>query len=123
MPLANLNDSGPIHNSLRELLKTLPSETDKYTIDFKYYGMSLEQVQSYSIYSLTILSVFVGLNSITIGAIIAIGIWRRKRKLLSNPGTINQNRFEGLRDSLRSRGSDVRSIIKRKFFKRNITEY
>ena len=119
LPLVKLNDSGPIHDSLKRLLKTLPSEKDKYTIDFDYYGMTLEQVQSYSIYSQTILTVFVTLNSITIAATIFLGIWRRERgkKASENKESDSQTRFKGLRDSIRSKSSEMRSSIKRKVFK------
>lgn len=103
-----MNGSGPVHKSLQELLKALPSKTDRYTIDFDYYGMTLEQVQSYSLYSQTILIVFVSINSICIGILIITGIWRRK-KLSQHISDLKPNRFESVRDSfrrLRSRGKN-----------------
>ena len=51
LPIISVNKTSKVHKSLRELLAKLPKEDDPFTIDFNYYGLSLEEIQSYSIYA------------------------------------------------------------------------
>ena len=67
LPVIELNDTSDMHTSLRKLIDELPKKGDKYTIDFDYYGLTSEQVQTYQVYSNTVIIIIVIINSMFIG--------------------------------------------------------
>ena len=140
MPIINLNQSNEVHDSLRELINKLPKENDPLTIDFDYYGLSTDQVQTYTIYSQSILTIVVTINSILIGFLFIKWLISRSNKLSSFSRTVRDSfrdssrrnirrlsdnirnrknksthkRLRKLRSSIRSRGSSIGSSVRSK---------
>ena len=113
VPSIYANESSHIHDSLRELIDKLPKKHNPLTFDFNYHDLSLEEVQTYSIYAQSILTVFVIINSILIGIIYAKWIYQRKPRLNNFVHDFRDsslaNKFRGLRDSIRSRRDSFRN--------------
>ena len=103
LPIISVNKTSKIHKSLRELLAKLPKEDDSFTIDFDYYGLSLEEIQSYSIYAQSCLSIIVLINSLIIGFLIIKKLYNRKRINNLSRSSHARNKFRKVRDSIRSR--------------------
>ena len=49
LPPFILNESQPLHESIKTQIENLPSEDDKFTLDFDSFDVSLEEITSYSI--------------------------------------------------------------------------
>lgn len=45
-------------------------DNDSFTIDFDYYGLTLENIQSYSIIAQSLITIIVVINSLLIGFIL-----------------------------------------------------
>ena len=125
LPTIELNKTSKIHTSLRELLDKLPKPKDKYTIDFDYYGLTLQEIQTYTIYYQTTLTVIVIINSILIGFLFVKWILRNRTQLkkLSHQfrdsvrtrrDQLNRDSFRKFRGSIRSIGSSIRRRIQNK---------
>ena len=108
LPIINLNRSSSVHKNLKELIKKVTPENGSYTIDFDYYDLTLDQVQSYSIYSQTVLIIFVVINSVVIGFILfkmyrnksEKNSWRKNSSGTSRTSYL-RNKLAKTRDSLR----------------------
>ena len=103
LPIISVNKTSKIHKSLRELLAKLPKEDDSFTINFDKYGFSLEEIQSYSIYAQSCLSIIVLINSLIIGFFIVRKLYTRKRINNLPRSSYARNKFRKVRDSMRSR--------------------
>lgn len=68
LPTYKINDTSPLHSTIKTLIEKLPSEKP-FTIKFEEYDLSLEEVQSYSIIAYGAISIMVIINSILIGVI------------------------------------------------------
>lgn len=108
LPIIDVNRTSKVHTSLRELLNRLPKDSDPFTIDFNYYDLTLERIQTYSIYAQTILTVIVVINSLIVGFLLIKWIYTRKQKTV-------QHKFEGLRDSFRSKKNNINRESLRNF--------
>ena len=104
LPIANIGKSMEIHDSLRELIKKLPKENDSYTIDFEYYNLMMEQLHTYTIFSQTVISTLVIINSIISGFLLYK--WKSKTK------TSFRDRFRKLGDSLKRQKLQFRKNLK-----------
>ena len=97
LPIISVNKTSKVHKSLKELLAKLPKEDDPFTIDFDYYGLTLEKMQSYSIYAQSITTIIVVLNSFLIGYLL-IKNYITKNRLITPLVTLiwetNLGRFE-----------------------------
>lgn len=113
LPIINVNKSSKIHSSLRELINTLPKESDAFTIDFDYYDLTLEKIQTYSIYAQSILAIIVVINSILIGFLLIKWIYNRRQNHVFSRSSLTNNKFRGLRDSIRSRTKNKRDSLRR----------
>ena len=123
MPTFSINHSEVVHSSLRNLINSIPTEKEDFTIDFKHYGLSLDQVQSISVYSQTIITIVVVINSILIGFLILKVISKNgsevpeeefkgdKLRRKSKEETTNDN-FSNIRDSLRQSKSRIRKSLR-----------
>ena len=96
LPIIDVNRTSKVHTSLRELITKLPKENDPFTIDFDYYELTLEKIQTYSIYAQSVLTIIVVINSLIIGFLFIKWIYTNKGKNI-------KHKFEGLRDSMRSK--------------------
>ena len=114
LPIINVNKTSKIHKSLRELLAKLPKEDDSFTINFDKYGLSLEAIQSYSIYAQSCLSIIVIINSLIIGFFIIRKLYTRKRSNNLPRSSYARNKFRKVRDSM---GSRRNSFDKRDFLR------
>ena len=101
LPIISINKTDKLSKSLKELLDKLPNEDDSFTIDFNDYGLSVEKVQSYTIYAQSIMTVIIVLNSLLIGYLLLHKL--RNRKQSNNPrrNTQLKNKFKKIRDSIR----------------------
>ena len=98
LPIISINKTDKLSKSLKELLDKLPNKDDSLTIDFDYLGLSLEKVQSYTIYAQSIMTVIIILNSLLIGYLLLHKL--RNRKQTNNQQL--RNKFKKIRDSIRS---------------------
>ena len=114
LPIISVNKTSKIHKSLRELLAKLPKEDDSFTINFEKYGFTLEEIQSYSIYAQSCLSIIVLINSLLIGFFIIkkLYTWKRIRNVPRSSSA--RNKFRQVRDSIRSKRNsfDRRNILR-----------
>ena len=106
LPILDINASSDVHLSLRSLIDAIPDEPDSYTIDFDYYGLTLEEIQSYTIYSQTFLTVVVALHSVIIGFLCLKWIYRKK--LVHTLPSNLPDKFKDVRDSIRKRRARLR---------------
>ena len=115
IPVVKLNATSKVHDSLRDLIEKLPETDEAYTIDFDYYGLSSNEIQSYSIYAQTLLSIIVCINSILIIVILIKWIYRKKPEIKAFTrdfrDTSWSSRFKGIRDSLKTKPRKVRSSL------------
>lgn len=81
LPPFILNETQPLHESIKNQIDKLPSE-DKFTFDFDNYDVSLEQVQSYSIIAYGGITVIVIIHSILLAVIYIPKVrdWIKDRK-------------------------------------------
>lgn len=105
LPIIDVNKSSNVHSSLRELINTLPKEDDEFTIDFDYYNLTLEKIQTYSIYAQSIVATIVVINSLLIGFLFIKWIYNKRQNRIFSRHSSMKNRFRGLRDSIRSKTS------------------
>ena len=103
LPIIDVNKTSKIHISLRDLITKLPKEDDPFTIDFEYYELTLEKIQTYSIYAQSFLTIIVVVNSFLIGFLFVKWLLNRRRNIESSHNSSIRNKFKGLRSSLRSR--------------------
>ena len=103
LPIANIGKSEHLHSTLVELIKQLPKENQSFTFDFDYYELTMEQIQTYTLCSQTILTIIVVINSILLGIL----FYKQRNKNTNNShydrDTSISRRFKNLRDSLRSK--------------------
>ena len=117
LPTYTVNNSDPIHDSLKRLIKELPTDTNSFKIDFENYDFSLEEVQSYTVIASGALSVIVTINSILVG-LIYLGKckrWVQQIKKGNRSETkIEMNDIErGIRSRIKSRLSHASEITPR----------
>ena len=91
-----------MHSNLRELVNKVTSG-DSYTIDFDYHGLQLEQIATYSIYAQSIITIVVIINSLLLAFLLIKWIYRKKKMNNLSHDSPLQDKFRGLKDSLRSR--------------------
>jgi hypothetical protein len=141
LPIISVNRTSKLHSSLRELIAKLPKETDSFTIDFDQYDLTLEKIQTVSIFVQSFLTIIVVINSVLIGFLFAKWFYNKKqnnnhtqksfvrgirdsvrirknnlnkRDSLRNVRENILSRGRDLRDSIRSKGSSIRQRIKDK---------
>ena len=119
LPIVNLNSTSEIHTSLYELIDKLPKENDPFTIDFDYYNLTLEQIQSYSIYAQSILTIIVVINSLIIGFLFIKWIYKKKpyianftRNFRNSSIRDKLNKFTHVKDSVKSRQHRLKSSFR-----------
>ena len=66
LPPFLVNESHPLHETIKDHIDKLPSEESDFTFDFDKYDLSLEEVTSYSIVAYGTVTVIVIINSILI---------------------------------------------------------
>ena len=94
LPIISVNKTSKVHKSLRELLAKLPKEDDPFTIDFNYYGLSLEEIQSYSIYAQSCLTIIVVINSLIIGFLLIKKLYNQKRIIIHLVAPMRETNLE-----------------------------
>ena len=112
LPIANVNKSSNVHKSLRELINKI-KVNDSYTIDFDYYGLKLDEVVTYSAILQSIVTPVVIINSLILGFLLTKWIIHNRATLLSRASSIN-NKFQNVRDSVRSRQRRVNDSFRHK---------
>ena len=123
IPIAQLNTSSNVHESLRKLISKI-NTNDSYTIDFKEYGYSLEQVTTYSVFAQFFIIPLVIINSFIIALYIIRHIMNKKEDIqlsLSRMSSFNDkfhDKFHDIRDSIRSKRNKTRESLRQK--RRNI---
>ena len=100
LPIFNLNDTDKVHESIKSLIDKLPDSTNPLTISFEQYDWTLEEVQSYSIYAQSVITLIVIINSI---ALIIIIVFSKKNGICSTTREPSEEGNYGFRDSLRSK--------------------
>jgi len=65
LPILTINDTNPIHESIRKLIQKLP-ENKSFTFDFDGYNLSMEEVQSYTIIANVGITILTFINLILI---------------------------------------------------------
>ena len=127
LPIASINDTSDVHNSIKELIDKLPKKGEAYTFDFDYYNLTLEEVQTYTVLSSMVISIIVIINSLLLGFLFfklksdreqrhqrgeAFSLGESFRKLgdsiRARKSQLGRDRFRHLRHSLRSQGSSLR---------------
>lgn len=103
LPLIEVNRTDKVHASLRELINALPTKDDKFTIDYDYYNLSLEKIQTYTSIAQVCLAVIVIINSILIGILFARWFKSRQHGKFTSRNSSFRDKFSGLKDSIRSR--------------------
>ena len=106
LPLININKTTKVGKSLKELLAKLPDKNEQFTIDFSYYDLTLKEVQSYSVYAHSITILILIINSILIGYLLFKKLSLNRH--LSNGHSFFRNKFNKVRDSLRSGRAHLR---------------
>ena len=96
LPLFTVNNSNPLHNTIKTLIDKLPTE-DEFTFAFEDYDLSLEEVQSYSIIAQGVLGTMVIINTILIVFLYLSKIVRKTNKTKSRA---NNELESGLRKNL-----------------------
>ena len=84
-----LNESQPLHESIKTQIENLPSEDDKFTFDFDSFDVSLEEITSYSIVTSGGIIIIIVIHSILLAFIYLPKLrnWirnRRERKSLDD---------------------------------------
>ena len=104
LPVINVDKNSELHSSLRELVNKITTG-DSYTIDFDYHGLQLDQIASYSIYAQSIITIVVVINSLILAFLLVKWIYRKKisHKLTHDSNSSFQNKFRGLKNSVRLR--------------------
>jgi len=107
LPIISINKTDTvIHRSLRDLISKLPKENELFTIDFPYHDLTLEEVQSLSIYTHSITTIIIIINSVLI-----IFLWKRQSNsvLHRNPSVSSyaKSKFRGIRDSINFRKNRI----------------
>ena len=69
LPPFILNETQPLHESIKNQIDKLPSEGDKFTFYFDKYDVSLEQVTSYSIVAYGGMTIIVIIHSVLLAVI------------------------------------------------------
>ena len=120
LPIANIDKSSNIHSSLREIIDKIPKRNESFTIDFDHYDLTIDQIQTYTIFSQTALTLIVCINSLAIGYILFK--WKRDTPDGPTESTMSGNQFRRINDSLRqlrrnirSQGSSIKGKIETKF--------
>ena len=132
LPIAQINKSSEVHDSLKELINKLPRKNQPYTFDFDYYNLSTEQLHTYTIVFQTVIAIMVIINSILLGIV----CWKWKKiqhtnnsteqgstSFSRNLGKINDSfrtiknklggdNIEAWRRSLRNRSSALKGKVK-----------
>ena len=123
LPIACVNKSSKVHKSLRELIDKL-NVNESYTIDFSAYGLTLDQVATYSAIAQSIITPIVIINSIILAFLVAKWILHRRHEILSRASSMH-NKFGKVRDSIRSRKGSIRRSIHNKghSLRRSIKEH
>ena len=121
LPIARINTSGEVHDSLKELINKLPKKDQPYTFDFDYYNLSTEQLHTYTILFQSVVAIMVIINSILLG--IFCWKWRKFQDTdnMTEQGSTSFRRnlrrindsFRTTRRSLRDRGSALKSKLKK----------
>ena len=88
LPMINVNETSVVHQSLKELINKLPKEIDNFTIDFESYGMTLEQIQTYTIISQSATAIMVIINSILIAFLFFRLIYGKKDRIKDFAGKL-----------------------------------
>jgi len=107
LPIITVNRSSEVHKSLRELINQLRTN-DSFTIDFDYYGLTLDQVSTYSVIAQSALTLIVIINSIVLGYLVSKWMSNKKNNQMSPNNFSLQNRFANLRDSIREKSNQLR---------------
>ena len=116
LPIIDFNDTTNVHDSIKTLISNLPGKNSSFTFEFQD-NLTLEEVQSYTIVAYGALCVMVIINSIIIGLIVLFKIrkWMNGRNSsIHLPSNLSQDRFNGLRDSLRQGKNKLRDSISRR---------
>ncbi len=121
LPILKLNVTSKTHSSLQKLINELPKKDDKYTIDFDYYGLTSQQVQTYQVYSNSIIIIIVIINSVLIAFLMLKGYITTKkqtREAMSRglKRALSSRKLRKTRDSIRQsfRNKKVRDSLRQK---------
>ena len=89
MPIASVNKSSQVHKSLRELINKLKS-SNSYTIDFDHYGVTIEQVATFSAIIQAVVMPLVIMNSIILAFLVIKWFVHKRMEILSRASSINE---------------------------------
>ena len=123
LPIANIDETSDVHDSLKEMINRLPKKNQSYTFDFDYYELSMEQLHTFTICSQSVLTIVVIINSILLGFL----FYRRRNKEETHTSHSEfslGNAFRHLRDSLRHKPQFIRNSfrnLRRSFRSRDST--
>ena len=98
LPMISVNQSNPMHDSLKQLISEIPKKHQPMTIDYEYYDLSLEQVQTYSLFLQSLITVLTFLHSAAICFLILK--WLRGN---TDSKKDKFNSFKNVRDSVRKK--------------------
>ena len=105
LPIASIDKNSDTHESLKKLISELPGEDEPWTIDFESYDIDYKQLHTYTIFSQSVLTTIVIINSILIG-IILFKTKKNKDHLNDSPphrtSSIGRS-LRRIRDSIRTR--------------------
>merc|ERR1712030_4831 len=99
LPIANIETTSDVHESLKTMIDKLPKADEAYTFDFDYYELSMEQLHTYTIFSQSVVTIIVIVNSILLGVL----YFERRKQLTDVLHTRFKNSVQphSIRDSIR----------------------
>jgi len=116
LPIISVNETDNVHTTLRELISKLPKKSDALVIDFNYHNLTLEEVQSYSVYTHSFTLIIILVNSILIGVLILKSkrnTTRSTKSSLRAYRSYGKGKFRDIRDSLRNSLRDKQTKFSR----------